>query len=182
MAFENKFGQKRGARIIIWPKEQLRLAQRQWDECRRGQTPEERDANFNRIAKEQETRELAARAGEVLPVGRFSDAENPLIERVLFSLEPGEISELLETPVGYMCVKCTAIFPPVPNATPEAVRPALEKEVYEKKLAKEVPAFFAELKKQANPNILLKGPPSDRENAEGVRHLIHQLEGLGPKK
>jgi hypothetical protein len=177
-AFENKFGQKRGAKLIIWPNQQLRQAQRQWEECRRGETQEERDANFDRVAKEQETRELAAHAGAVLPVGRFSDADNPIVEQVLFTLGEGEISQLLQTQAGIMCVKCTKIYPPAANVTLEVARPGLEKEVYEKKLAKEVPAFFAELKKAANPNILLKGPPTDRENADGVRHLIQQLDSL----
>lgn len=181
-AFQNKFGEKRGAKLIIWGKDQLRLATRQWDECRRGETQEEQDVNFDRVAKQQETRDLAAHAGAVLPVGRFSDAENPIIERVLFTLREGEVSQLVETPVGIMCVKCTKIYPPAGNVTLEVARPGLEKDTFEKKLAKEVPACFAELKKAANPKVLLKGPPTDRENAEGVRHLIQQLDGLKPGK
>jgi hypothetical protein len=184
-AFENKYGEKRGAKIIIWEKTQLRLAQKQWDECRRGETEGERDANFDRVARGQVDGALASRCGEVLPVGRYVDADNPVIEHLLFGskpgdrgLQPGEVSHLIETPAGIMCVKCTKIYPPAANVTLEVARPGLEKETYEKKLAKEVPAFFAELRKAASPNLLLKGPPTDRENAEGVRHLIQQLEGL----
>ena len=40
--------------------------------------------------------------------------------------------------------------------------------------------FFAELKRVANPNILLKGPPSAAENREGVGHLINQTGGAPP--
>jgi hypothetical protein len=178
MAFENKFGEKRGAKIILWPKDQLRLAQRQWDECRQG------DEAFDRIARGQADVNLASRCGEVLPVGRYVDADNPAIERVLFGarredrgLQPGEVSHLIDTPAGIMCVKCTKIYEPVGNVTLEVARPGLEKNVYEKKLAKEVPAFFAELKRTANPNILLKGPPTDRENADALRHVIDQSGG-----
>lgn len=178
LAFENKFGEKRGAKLIIWPKEQLRQAQRQWDECRKGDTQQERDVNFDRVARDQPTRELAARAGEVLPVGRHNDADNPVVEQVLFTLKEGEVSHLVETAAGIMCVKCTKIYPPAGNVTLEVARPGLEKDVFEKKLAKEAAAFFGELRKAANPNVLLKGPPTDRENAEGVRQLLHQVESL----
>jgi hypothetical protein len=178
-AFDNKFGEKRGAKIIIWPKDQLRLAQRQWDECRKG------DEEFDRVARGQADAALASRCGAVMPVGRYVDADNPVIEQTLFGvkptdrgLQPGEISGLFETAAGIMCVKCTKIYLPAGNVTLEVARPGLEKEVYEKKLAKEVAAFFAELKKAASPNVLLKGPPTDRENAEGVKHLIQQLDSL----
>jgi hypothetical protein len=178
-AYENKFGEKRGAKIIIWPKDQLRLAQRQWDECRKG------DEAFDRIARGQADGNLASRCGEVLPVGRYVDADNPAIEQALFGarpgdqgLQPGEVSGLIDTPAGVMCVKCTKIYPPAGNVSLEVARPGLEKEVFERKLAKEVPALFAELKRTANPNVLLKGPPTDRENAEGVKHLLQDLEAI----
>ena len=34
-AFENKYGEKRQAKIICWSKEDLRAAERQWDEAAR---------------------------------------------------------------------------------------------------------------------------------------------------
>ena len=188
-AFESKFGEKRGAKIILWPKDQFRLAQRQWDECRKGESEGERDANFDRIARGQADGNLASRCGEVLPVGRHVDADNPAIEQALFGakpgdpgLQPGEVSHLIETPAGHMCVKCMRIYPPAGNVTPEVARPGLEKEVYERKLAKEIPALFGELKKAANPNLLLKGPPTDRENADGVKHLIQERNAMQGKK
>ena len=98
-------------------------------------------------------------------------------EQVLYSLRPGEVSQLFETKVGIVCVKYLGLVPAA-GASFESVRAALEKEVFDRKLAKEVPACYAELKRAAAPNIFLKGPPSDSENAEGVRHLLNQL----PKK
>lgn len=182
-AFEHKFGEKRGAKIIMWSKDQIRLAQRQWDECRKS------DEAFDRVARGQADGNLASRCGEVLPVGRYVDADNPAIEQALFGakpgdqgLQPGEVSGLIETPAGIMCVKCTKVFPPAGNVSLEVARPGLEKEVFERKLAKEVPALFAELRKAANPNVLLKGPPTDRENAEGVKNLIQELEAMKGRK
>ena len=171
--FQNKYGEKRQAKIIIWPKEQFRAAQKQWDEARNG--------NFDQVARTQADPNLASAAGLVAPMGRFADADNPLVEQVLFSLKPDEVSQLFETPAGIMCMKCVAVLPPAPNQpTLDQVRPALEKELFEKKLAKEIPAYFGALKEQARPNVLLKGPPSAAENREGVGQLINQAGGPPP--
>src|SRR6202008_2093703 len=74
--FENKFGEQREAKIIIWPKEQFRQGQKQWDEARTG------DAEFDGPAGAQVDPNLAWACGKVKPVGRFTDADNPTIERV----------------------------------------------------------------------------------------------------
>ena len=58
--------------------------------------------------------------------------------------------------------------------------------LFETKLSKEIPNFFGELKQAANPNVLLKGPPSDREVIQGNLNLIQQAggppPGVAPKK
>jgi hypothetical protein len=166
--YENKYGEKRAAQIIIWPKDQARVAPRQWAEARQS------DEAFDRLARQQETPYLAAAAGRVAPVGKYTESENPIVEHTLYTLQPGEVSHLFETKVGIVCVKYVG---PVPAAgvKPEDVKAALEKEAFDRKLAKEMPACYAELKRVASPNIFLKGPPTDQENAEGVRQLLHQL-------
>jgi hypothetical protein len=178
--FENRYGEKRQARIVIWPKDQFRTAQREWDEARKGATPEDRQAAFERLARRQADPNLASAAGKVAPIGRHLEAENPLIERVVFGLQVGEVSQLFETPAGIMCVLCEAVIPPVAGVTPEQVKPALEKEVYEAKLRKEMPTFFAGLKAAAKPNILLKGPPTARENEAGVANIVEAAGGPPP--
>ena len=45
------------------------------------------------------------------------------------------------------------------------MKQTLEKEVFDKKLATEIPKFFTELKKQAKPEVFLKGPPTAKEFA-----------------
>ncbi|MDB5308194.1 MAG: prsA 3 [Gemmataceae bacterium] len=172
-AFENRYGEKRQAKIILWRKDEFRQAQKQWDEARKG------DVEFDRIARGQSDPNLASACGQVASIGRYGGAENPKIEEVVFTLRVGEVSQLFETPAGIMCVKCTAIVPPAIGTTLDMVRTALEKDVYEKKLAKEIPAYFAEMKKLANPNLLLKGPPTAKEYEEGVLNLI-QAGGIKP--
>lgn len=177
-AVENKFGEKRQARMIIWPKEQFRLAQKQWDEARKGETPEQQDANFKRIARTQEEPNLASGEGLIAPMGRYTDADSAAVEKALFALKEGEISPLFETPAGIVCVRCIKILPkPATVPTLEQIKPALEKELFEKKMAREIPMYFGELKRNAAPNVLLKGPPSAAENREGVNQLINQIQG-----
>ena len=78
-----------------------------------------------------------------------------------------------------MCVKLVAILPPDTTVTLDKVRTKLERELFDAKLQLEVPKFFGELKKVAQPNLLLKGPPSPKEFQEGVQHLI-QASGITP--
>lgn len=173
-AFENKYGEKRRAKVIMWGKGELRQSQRDWEVARKG------DADFDRMARGQSNTSLAARAGETTPVGRHVDAESDMLERVLFSLQVGEVSHLFETPAGIMCVKCVEVLPPTAGVKLEQVKDALEREVFAKKLDKAIPAHFGELKKAASPNLLLKGPPTPRENRDGVDHIIRQAGGTIP--
>ena len=182
-AIENRFGEKRQARMIIWPKDQFRVAQKQWDEARQGVNPEQQELNFRRVARTQQDPNLASGEGLIAPMGRFTDADTAVVEKALFALKEGEMSPLFETPAGIVCVKCVKILPrPAMVPTLEQIRPALEKELYEKKLAREIPNFFGELKRQAAPNVLLKGPPTAAENREGVANILNQIGNPPPMK
>ncbi|HYH68179.1 MAG TPA: peptidylprolyl isomerase, partial [Urbifossiella sp.] len=139
-AFERHYGEKRAASIIIWGKGEFRRAQKEWLEARKG------EAQFDRVARAQNDGNLAAGAGKVAPIGRHGDAPNPLIEKVVFQLEVGELSQLFDTPAGILCVKCTGIIPPTPNVDFATVKPALEKEVLARRQTQEVAALFAQLK------------------------------------
>lgn len=175
-AFERHFGEKREAKIIIWAPDQFRRAQREWDLARQG------DAQFDQVARAQADPALASGAGRVRPIGRHGDAPNPLIEKVVFQLQVGELSQLFQTPAGILCVKCTGIVPPQPGVDLAKVRPALEKEIIDRKLGQEVAATFAALRAAANPNLILRGPPTDRENEEGVQQILNQAGVPLPKR
>lgn len=174
-AFETNYGEKRAAKIILWRKDEARIAQKQWDEARKS------DEAFDRIARSQFNPELAAGAGKVEPIGRYPQADNPLIAKVVFTLREGEVSQLFETPAGIMCVKCVGTVPPVLGVTLEQVRVGLGKEVYERKLSRELGVMFGEMKQAANPNILLHGPTTTKEFEEGNRQLLQQTGGSQPK-
>ncbi|HEY3789232.1 MAG TPA: peptidyl-prolyl cis-trans isomerase, partial [Urbifossiella sp.] len=127
-AFETKYGEKRAAKIILWRKEDFRIATKQWEEARKG------EVEFDRIARMQFNPELASAAGKVAPIGRYPQADNPRIAEVVFALREGELSQLFETPAGIMCVKCLGVVPAVPGATLEQYRAAIHKEVFDQKL------------------------------------------------
>jgi hypothetical protein len=171
-AFENAYGEKRTAKIILWQRDQARIALKQWDEARQS------DAEFDRLARAQFDPNLASAGGRVAPVGRYPDADNPKIADTVFQLKEGEVSQLFETPAGIMCVKCTGTVPPEKIAF-EAVKVQLSKDVFERKLSRELGVCFAEMKEAAKPNILLSGPT--REIEERNRQSIQQAVGSQPK-
>ena len=174
-AFETKFGEKRAAKIILWQKDEFRIAQKQWDEARQS------DAEFDRIARSQFNRELASAAGKVADVGRYPDADNTLIADTVFKLKEGEVSQLFQTPAGIICVKNVGTVPATIGVTLEQVRKNLEKDVFERKLSRELGVMFAEMKAVANPNLVLRGPTSSKEFEEGNKQLIQQAVGSVPK-
>jgi hypothetical protein len=173
-AFESQYGEKRLAKVIMWKKEDFRVATKQWDEARKS------DEAFDRTARAQFEPNLAAAGGVVAPIGRHTEAESDKVERMVFALQVGEVSQLFETPAGIMCIKCVGIVPAQTGVTLASVRDRLSREVYERKLTKEIPVLFAELKKQANPDVLLRDQPSPKENDERLRNMIQQVGGIRP--
>ncbi len=154
--FENHYGQKARIKIIVWPKDQRQFAQKLYGELRGPGTALNPDAAWDSVATKQADPNLAARAGEVEPIGRYSGAESSKIEDIAFTLKVGEVSPIEETSIGYIVVKRVGTVEPVKNVDFEKLKPELQKEVIERKLSKEVPLYFAELRKQANP-LLLNG-------------------------
>jgi hypothetical protein len=171
-AFENRYGERRQARLICWNKEDERAAMKQWDEARKS------DEDFLRIAKTQADPSLASSGGLIAPVGRYPEVADDQCTKVLFSLKQGEMSQLFQTPAGIMCVKCVAIVPPDPAAKLEgALKQNLEKEVFDKRLTAEIPIFFNDCKKMAKPEVFLKGPPTAAEIRADVIHGVNQTTG-----
>jgi hypothetical protein len=94
---------------------------------------------------------------DVRLIGRHT-LGNPELERELFSLQPGEVSKLVETPEGIVVMKCDARVPPNGSVSLDSVRDRLAAEVRERKTQIEMPLLFAKLREQAAPRLLLKDP------------------------
>jgi hypothetical protein len=175
-AFENRYGERRQAQIIVWNEKDLKIAQQQWDEARKS------DADFDRVATMQADPSLAAAAGKVKPIGKYPEnAQDTTVVDTLFKLKPGEISPIIRVPAGLMCIKCVAVIPPEANVKlDEKIKAELHKEIFARKLEGEIKRFFTELREAAKPQLLLKGPPSVAEFREGVGQLIEQAGGVPP--
>ena len=106
-AYENKYGEKRQPRIICWNKTDERVAIRQWDEARKS------EADFDKIARAQATPALAAGGGLIAPISKYPDVEDETCTKELYKLEKvGDLTGLIQTPAGIMCMKLVAIIPP----------------------------------------------------------------------
>jgi PPIC-type PPIASE domain len=174
-AFQNRYGERRQAQVICWNKDDEKTALKQWDEARKG------DTEFDRIARMQADPSLASATGIIAPLGKFPDVKDDTCTKVLYWLKEGEISQLFQTPAGVMCMKCRKIIPADPMVKLEGkLRETLMKEMWDKKLTAAIPDFFGELKKVAQPNLLLVGPPGPKEFREGVMQGIQQVSGVTP--
>jgi parvulin-like peptidyl-prolyl isomerase len=155
-AFEAHYGEQVKCLMILWPKGQEQFARRLYGDLR------DKPGEFERQARQQPTAALAAKGGEAPPFGRHSTGSQKL-EDAAFSLRPGEISSLLETDVGTVCLKCVQCIPPRTDKQFEQERVALAKEVYDKKIQAAMPDAFKEMRAQANPQKILAGDKTQED-------------------
>ncbi|MBM3982294.1 MAG: hypothetical protein FJ304_18905 [Planctomycetes bacterium] len=167
-AFDNKYGERRQAKVICWNKGDGRAALRQWEEARRS------DADFDRIARLQPDSNLGSGAGLVAPIGRHGGAKDK-VEETLFNLKVGEMSQLFDVEAGVMCVKLVAIIPPDTTVPfDDKMKAQLRKELVAKRMDNEVGKLFGELKKHAQPQLYLKAPSAE-EFRKGVAEITNQV-------
>jgi hypothetical protein len=173
--YENRFGERRQAKILTWNASDLKVAQKQWDEARKG------DAEFDSVARQLADPNLAAASGLVKPIGRHPEGDDATVVETLYKLKVGEMSGIMQVKAGLMCIKCVAIVPPEAGKTlDDKMKAALHRELYEKRLTAEIPKCFKELKDAAQPNLLLKGPPAAAEFREGVNNIVNNAGGPPP--
>ena len=132
------------------------LCRRLYGELRKPGTVANPDAGWDSVATKQPDANLAARAGEIEPIGRYSGAESSKVEDIAFALKVGEVSPIVDLSIGFMVIKRIGTIEPEKKWTSKS-KPELYKEVIDRKLVKEVPKLsFDELKKQANPVFIGK--------------------------
>jgi hypothetical protein len=172
-AFEAYYGEKVECQMIMWPKTELHLAKKVWDTIRKD------EKEFDRLARSQANGNLASAGGRLEKLGRNTTG-NPEMERVVFSLDKGEVSPVLETKEGVVVVKLLNKYP-AENKKIEEVRPALEKEVIERKIQAEIPIVFDELRKKANAKLYLKKADTDNDVRQAAEQEIrNNLTKHGP--
>jgi hypothetical protein len=172
-AFEAYYGEKVRVQLIMWPKEEHPIALKMWDSLRKD------EKEFERVARQQRSPELARVGGKIDPFGRYTTG-SPQLEKVAFEqLDVGEISPVISTEHGPVVIKLLEKIPPQGNVSLESVRPKLEKEIIEKKRQQEIPILFAELKKQADPKLLLKKYETQEELEGDVHRELNSTELRG---
>jgi hypothetical protein len=163
--YEAYYGEKIECRIIMWPKNEKAIALQMYPRIR------DRESEFERAAKSQASPTLAAMGGKVEPIGRHT-AGNPQLEKTAFALQPGELSQLLETPEGFVVLKCIRRVPPQTDKKLEDVREVLAKEAFEKKLQQEIPKCFQELHDKAHPLFIMKTVTTDEDLKRQARQVL----------
>jgi hypothetical protein len=169
-AFEAYYGEKVDCRLVLFPKDREKDAMLMYADLRKS------DEDFNRIARGQATPSLASKGGEIQPIGHHTTGNDEL-EKEAFSLQPGEVSKLIGTPQGTVVLKCVKRIPADTSKKLEAVRPALEKEIIEKKTQLEIPKLFKELQAEAKPRLFLKKYTTQEELERDVRRDL-QADGV----
>jgi hypothetical protein len=157
--FEREYGEKRRVQIIVWPKgDDLKAIEKEYAKLRTSQD------EFDRAARGQSNPSLAAACGHIKPIARHTctyeteKEKDRAIEEKAFKLTVGEVSEIIGTSQGYVVMKLHEVVPPDASVKFEAVKERLKKQAYDERMSQEIPKYFAELKKAAEPNFIFTGP------------------------
>jgi parvulin-like peptidyl-prolyl isomerase len=147
-AYESVYGEKVEARMIFWPLDQEAAARASYNAL------SQKEEAFAEKAKKQHDTTLSSSGGKLQPFGRY--ALEPNLEQVAFRLRPGEVSELVKTPQGWVILKCDKKHPAQTAVSLASVREKLAAEIRDAKVQDQMRTVFEELRKQAKPEILLK--------------------------
>jgi hypothetical protein len=162
-AYDAYYGERVHCRLIKWRKNEQALAVATYPKIR------DNEKEFDEAARHQFTAELAARGGEVPPFGHFTTG-NVDMEKVAFALKPGEISQVLETPEGFVVMKCIEHLPPTHAKTLDELRGQLTEDIIKRKIDQhEIPKFFAELRAKAHPKLLISEAATKEDLMSEVR-------------
>jgi parvulin-like peptidyl-prolyl isomerase len=151
-AYEAAYGPKVECRVILYPdnKEGEGVALAHYAQVR------DSEEAFDREARSQYQSHYAAAGGKIQPFGRFQ-MEDPAVDRAVFPLRPGEVSEVVKTRQGPAIFKCVRQLPADPVAL-DSVRDKLVKTVFDAKMTLEMKKLMPQLRAQAQPRILLQRP------------------------
>ncbi|MBY0230571.1 MAG: peptidylprolyl isomerase [Gemmataceae bacterium] len=146
-AFESAHGEKVEGRMILWKAKEEAQALEAYPRLR------DSEAAFDHAARNQ-LNELAGAGGRIKPIARWSADEN--LEREVFRLQPGQVSQLVKTPSGIVLFKCDKRVPADASASFEGMREKLAAEMREHKAKLEMSKALIALRQEARPQLLLK--------------------------
>jgi hypothetical protein len=170
--FEAHYGEKVECRIILWPKDMEKIVSTQiYGKIRAS------EEEFDRQARMQPSPTLAASGGRIQPFGRNSTG-NPVMEKVAFSLKPGEISEVIGTDQGLLVIKCDRHIPRNTSVKPDdpKIRSDLEREVIDKKVQLQIPEIFKKMREEAKPVLFMKTVTTEEELKRSAEELLRETD------
>jgi foldase protein PrsA len=174
-AFEAKYGEKVEVRVLMYPHDMLKAVYKIYEQVRHTDDESEaerkaRDEEFERAARSQPNAQLAANGGKVPPISRYSGDDE--VERVAFSLRPGEVSSIIHTKEALLILKCIKRIGPDRTKLFENEREALKREVFDQKIQKEIGEVFKELSAKAQPVRYLRESESMADLERAVRQEL----------
>jgi parvulin-like peptidyl-prolyl isomerase len=172
--FEAHYGEKLKCRAILFPPDEHGKKFAMADYARIRDSEDE----FARLAKNQPSSTLASHGGEMPPFGRRAFG-NEDVERAAFQLQPGEISQVIETPQGPLVIKLDKRIPPDTSVGLDMKRPEMTKEVFAKKLQAEMQVVFKELYTKSAPRLLLKSATMPVDLSAETKRITSDLPPLG---
>ena len=168
-AFEAYYGEKVECRIVMYEKGFERAVLSDYPRLR------DSEEEFHKAAKNQKSSSLAATAGKIRPIARNTTGNDEL-EKAAFALQPNEVSPVIGTPEGLIIVKCDKRIPADTTINLESVREKITAEIIEKKIAAEIPVAFAEMRKRANPKLILQGVNQTDDLTKTIAPLIKEVD------
>lgn len=176
--FDREYGEKRQVQIILWPKgDDLKAIQNEYAKIRTSQQ------EFDRVARAMANPALAATAGMIKPISRNTTGSDKIVETMAYQLQPGEISQILETSQGYLVMKLHVVIPPDAKVNAAQVKDRLTKQAFEERLSMEIPKHFETLKKAAKPKTIYDGPATWKyggDAADATNELVRPVGGVAP--
>jgi parvulin-like peptidyl-prolyl isomerase len=172
-AYESTYGEKVECRLILWPLDQERQAR---DDYTRLCSSEEA---FAEMAKKQPKSDLASAGGRIRPIGRYT--MDPEVEKAVFQLRPGQLTEEIKTPQGIVLLKCDKRLAADTTVHFASVKDKLAAEIQEAKLQAEMAGAFQALRQAGRPQPLLQ--PQERVQPGPVpppNQVVAYLNGSDP--
>ena len=160
--FESQFGPSVRTRIIVVP-----------DGVQAQQLEQQLSANPDDFARVAMTESIdvnsASIGGLIQPIRRH--VGDPAIERAAFSLEPGQVSQVIPIGDQFALLKCEGINPPR-QVTFESVRAELTEAIRDGKLREEASEKFAQFQQAATVQNVLNDPKLSQQ-MPGVAALVN---------
>jgi RNA polymerase sigma factor (sigma-70 family) len=162
--FESRYGEKVECEMMVWRTEDRTMAERAAELLRAGRV------NFESVARSRQMNRgpLFSPSSRPIVIGRTGRKAREALEEAVFSLRPGEMSELIENPTGFVLLRCLRKIPADRSVKFEDMRASLERELQQRHKEQGMGKLMEELKAKARARMLWM-PPEDRGREETER-------------